>query len=383
MAVSTLFQGCMHANFVTEQSKDYVPELSTRAAIYSGIIASDVQDVMVDCKAANCTWPTFPTLAVDGSCATIPIFTDCTASSCTYSTPAGTSVNIPINLGPDAEFRVAPTNGTLHHVDDTSKAYFSIFEMINLVHGSGEQVQFQGWECAMWFCVNAYDVTVANGKQNLTLKGTSSTTRIDFGQQFQTDYVFMNLPNELEANPDVRFAITGNAMTALRDFMNVLTFGTVTNTFNTIECSSDWIEALWAGTSNLTDWMGKFTTSLTNEIRQQGQTKDPRASRYRGFAVQMAPFVNVNWWWQIYPLGLIGLSLFYLFYTITVGAQDGISVWKGDSLPMLFCRIPDNIHEKVRDGMDVPDGLDERVGNTRVELLRDENGRWAFKTTEE
>lgn len=77
------------------------------------------------------------------------------------------------------------------------------------------------------------------------------------------------------------------------------------------------------------------------------------------------------------------LSIYYLFHTIYASARDDVSVWKGDALPMLFCRVDDNIHDHVKDGMDVPDGLDKRVGNIRVALYRGENGQWGFRTTEE
>jgi hypothetical protein len=43
--------------------------------------------------------------------------------------------------------------------------------------------------------------------------------------------------------------------------------------------------------------------------------------------------------------------------------------------------VEDDIQEKVGDGMDQPDGLNERVGDLAVALYRDEKGQWAFRTT--
>jgi hypothetical protein len=86
---------------------------------------------------------------------------------------------------------------------------------------------------------------------------------------------------------------------------------------------------------------------------------------------------------MIYPCALVALSIFFLFYTIWASAHDEVSVWKSGALPMLFCRVDTNIHSKVRDGMDVPDGLEERIGNIRVAMHRGGDGVWRFRTTEE
>lgn len=45
---------------------------------------------------------------------------------------------------------------------------------------------------------------------------------------------------------------------------------------------------------------------------------------------------------------------------------------------MLFCHVSKTIHAQVRDGMDVPEGLNYRVGRTEVELIRGDNGEWIF-----
>ncbi|KAI0431530.1 hypothetical protein F5Y09DRAFT_304349 [Xylaria sp. FL1042] len=45
---------------------------------------------------------------------------------------------------------------------------------------------------------------------------------------------------------------------------------------------------------------------------------------------------------------------------------------------MLFCHVSNTIHAKVGAGMDVPEGLNNRVGRTEVELIRQDNGEWIF-----
>ena len=45
---------------------------------------------------------------------------------------------------------------------------------------------------------------------------------------------------------------------------------------------------------------------------------------------------------------------------------------------MLFCHVSSDIHAQVEDGMDVPEGLNRRIGRTEVELIRQDNGEWIF-----
>lgn len=63
--------------------------------------------------------------------------------------------------------------------------------------------------------------------------------------------------------------------------------------------------------------------------------------------------------------------------------HDGVSVWNSDALPMLNCRIDTGIHCQVKDGMDRPSGLEERVGHTQVALYGGETGKWTFRTVED
>jgi hypothetical protein len=269
-------------------------------------------------------------------------------------------------------------------MNDTSRAYFSIFDILSVAHNLGSETQVAADECAMWFCIHAYNISVTDGRQNQSQIGNWSMTRLDYvSSSHGTEYLFIDIPDDFNVVSGVRYAVTREAMAALRNFMSSLTFGTVTNDANMIDYSSDWIEAMWNATYDLPGWMMTFTQSMTKEVREQGATRDTRPGAYDGSAQQLAPFIKVQWMWMVYPGILITASLYFLLHTIMVGARDGVSVWKSDALPMLFCRIDTNIHERVKNGMNVPDGLDERVGRTRVALYRGERGEWAFKTVED
>lgn len=173
-------------------------------------------------------------------------------------------------------------------------------------------------------------------------------------------------------------------MTALRNFMADITSGTVYADLASIRASSDWAEAMWNSSSDGTsDWIARLAGTLTIDIRQNGQLSGGvRGSmrNYEGSATHIAPFLHVTWFWLIYPGVVIVVSAYLLLHTIIASARNGVSVWKSAALPMLFIRVDDDIHEQVRDGMDVPDGLDERIGGMRVALYRGEGGQWGFRT---
>ncbi|KAK0629998.1 hypothetical protein B0T17DRAFT_206942 [Bombardia bombarda] len=365
---------------------DFVPALSTKAAVYSGIISTDIPLVMASCETANCTWPVVPTLAACGECTPITVSPTCnkTTGTCTYSTHSGTSINDPIHAAEHSTFIVAPSNGTVHPIESTNRAYFSVFDMLSLTKAAGQDVAVTGNECALWFCIQSYSVSVSDGKQNETVEGTWSTTTLQHGSGIRgTEYVFVDVPEGLNTDNGTRYSVTHEAMTALRGFMAGVTSGTVSADVNVVDYTSDWVEAMWNATNSLQDWISTFADCMTVEIRQNGKTSGQQTSKYNGSAVRLAPFIRVKWHWMIYPGVMILLSIYFLFHTIIVSARDGVSVWKGGALPMLFCRVDDNIHDHVADGMDVPDGLEERVGHIRIAMYRGENGQWGFRTTED
>lgn len=149
----------------------------------------------------------------------------------------------------------------------------------------------------------------------------------------------------------------------------------------TVDYTSDWVEAMWNATENLDVWISALAASMTANIRQHGMLTGQGASqRYEGYATGLVPFTIVHWSWMVYLCAMIILSVLYLFHTIVASARDGVSVWKANVLPMLFCRLDDTILSRVGTGMDEPDGLDQRVGELRVAMYRGEDGQWGFRT---
>ncbi|KAB5578350.1 hypothetical protein GE09DRAFT_1199650 [Coniochaeta sp. 2T2.1] len=338
------------------------------------------------CYTANCSWPIVPTLGACGECTSVPVTSFCNATShiCTYSTPSGTSVDLPSNPGNQGVSRVAPSNGTHHSIDSASRAYLSVFDILTATStGTSGPLNATANQCALWFCVQEYLLSVSEGQTNSSLLATWPTTQFESASSSHPAwYRFVDIPDSFNVQPpSAIYAVTGDAISVLRGFAAGLTSGTVAINANVLDFSSDWIEAMWNATSDLDSWMETFTLAMSNEIRQRGKVDYSSGNNhYNGFATEMAPFIRVQWLWMVYPGELIAGSLWFLSHTILRGAHDGVSVWKSDALPMLFCKVDNGIHDRVKDGMDLPNGLEERVGHTQVALYRGERGEWTFRT---
>ncbi|GKT41454.1 uncharacterized protein ColSpa_01635 [Colletotrichum spaethianum] len=328
----------------------------------------------VECSSTNCTWPIIPTLAVCGECNSL--------RTCLYSLPSGTSVDISHNAPATERFRTASSSGIYHHFNSTSQTYISVFDVLWVLK-TRKRTEMVGQECALWFCMISYDITVTESRSNQTITNIWNTTQFETSNSAHDDeYVFVDIPADMNVPKTSRYSISRKALAALQRFLDPLVEGTYEHQYTIINFSSDWIEGMYNARHNLPSWIYQFSLSLTNEVRLHGQVRSNQPHEYGGRAYKVAQMIIVEWKWLLFPTALIIVSIYYLFHTIIRGARDGISVWKSDSLPMLFCRIDTSILVRVGDGMDVPNGLDDAVGNVKVCLLREDDGDWVFKPIE-
>ncbi|KAI0126392.1 hypothetical protein BJ170DRAFT_595995 [Xylariales sp. AK1849] len=354
--------------------------LSTKAAVYDGILASNVAELTTVCGTANCTWPIFPSLAVCGNCTEASYRQSCApGTGCTYAMTSGTSISAPSGDSTGFHFTVAPTTVSTN----ASQAYFSAFDVMSLSK-SLSSTTVEAYQCALWFCLQSYNVTVVNGQQTTMVIGNWSKTEFEASTSAHNDeYHFIDVPSEMNVDTSTRYSVPTESIGVLTSFMHSLTWGNSSNVDNRPDYSSDWIQAMQNASTDLTAWMSRLSLSMTKDIRTSG-TPDPTNKyanqfQYAGSAYVQAPYVKVHWRWVAYPLTLMTIAYLYLAQTVWRTARDQVAAWKSDSLPMLFARIDRGIHHVVRDGMDIPGGLSEQVGRTQVELVRKYNGKWLFR----
>ncbi|POR32856.1 Uncharacterized protein TPAR_06940 [Tolypocladium paradoxum] len=358
---------------------DYSLALSTKSAVYSGILAAQVRDLEPQCHTANCTWPVFPTLAVCGKCVPIEVKIHCTdtTQSCTFGISSATNVTVPEAADADL-FKVNPVGESLRNTAGDNKTYLSIFEIMT-VSKRAAATRTTAAECALWFCLKTLDISVTDGKSEQAVVATWNETQFEAATSAHSDeHVFVNMPKRMGIQQNSRYSVSDSSVKALRSFIDSLTSGSFEYASDVINFSSDWVEAMWQATNDLDAWIDKLSLSLANEIREHGTIRDPYRTEYEGSASKMANYVHVQWYWMIYPVLFLVMSLYYLVGTILAAARDGVAAWKGDSLPMLFSRIDSRILSLAMAKMDVPKGLDD-LGKSRVVLTKDELGYWTFE----
>ncbi|KAI2614877.1 hypothetical protein GGR54DRAFT_632523 [Hypoxylon sp. NC1633] len=305
---------------VAPRGTDVSLGISTRAAIYNGIIADTVPSIQPSCPSANCEWPHIPTLAVCGQCAQSNLAIACDQNGCTYTMPSGNSI-------------VSVKDGV--HISET----------------------------------------IADWSEATFPPGTSADL---------DEFTFVDIPPEFNVHKDSIYTVPAASIQILKAFVDSLMLGNASSIAGEIIYSSDWIEAIHNAVSNngvqhLKDWMARLSSSITNDIRQSGYSDPSKMLEYSGTAYATASHVRVNWYWVMYPLTLMVLAFLYLAQTVWRTARDQVCAWKDDSLPMLFCNVQQSIQARVGDGMETPDGLYYRVGHVEVELARQDDGQWLFR----
>lgn len=355
--------------------------LSMKAAIYDGILSSSVSEVPVTCHAMNCTWPIIPTLGVCGSCSAIHYREACDPLTCTYTVASGASVTHQDSASSERRFVMAASNASA----SDSQAIFSAFDVLSL-EKTVSRVSVNAQECSLWFCLKSYKISVIGGVQDSAMQGNWSRANFSTGSSAHFDeMMFIDIPPELGADPDTRYSVPTDAIVAMRNFMDGLMHGNASEVNGIVDYSSDLAHAMRNATTDLPGWIARLARSMTNDVRLTGDLGDAldrmsKSTEYSGTGLEMRPRVKVNWWWVIYPIVLMLMGFCYLAQTVWRTARDRVCAWKGDSLPMLFCTVDARIHEQVLDGMDVPGGLNKRIGQTEVELVRTTDGQWFFRT---
>lgn len=234
----------------------------------------------------------------------------------------------------------------------------------------------------MWVCIKAYDTRVFDGIMQQRLVATLNFSVIEERTNAHMDeFVFINLPSEMNAASNSRYSVSTRSVETIRRFISYLMEGTYEKSFEIVNFSSDWTEAVWNAVPEMPSWIDKLTLSLSNEFRSQGQVRDPNNNYYEGHATQLTDFIHVRWPWILYQPFFLFLALYYLVATILASARDDVAVWKNDAMPMLFTRIHSDIEVLGHEKIDKHRGLDH-LGKHGVALAKSADGGWTFVPTD-
>lgn len=348
--------------------------VSARAAISNGILSADMAPVQASCPSGDCSWPTTPTIGVCGACIDI---------SKELGVPA-LSTN---SQGQPQLLTIAEGSKLILNSSATGNSTIDmLIADFNIVGGQNQAlISPAATECALWFCVQALDVSQTSGVQNTTLMGnwSEASTPSDSSEP----YIFTSVPPSFSLGGNPNYTVTKSTLDAYSSYVSSTINGSVSSTSDGYSYSSDAAESIWGSLSALDSWIQRIATSMTNHIRLVGSSAilssgdKVEIERYDGTAYENEPFIIVRWTWLAFPAGLVLLSLLYLIASIIQASRSGTHIWKSNPLPLLLADIDPSVKMQADRGMNEPGGI-ARAGGRRRVSLNNEDGRWIFRATD-
>ncbi|KAH8805280.1 hypothetical protein F5884DRAFT_798875 [Xylogone sp. PMI_703] len=358
---------------------------SMKAAIYNGIMTKDITPVPATCATSNRTWPVTPTLAVCGSCTQLKVTTSCSTprddplGSCNYTLPDNTTATGGTGLRNALLLQLSPAPDW--DAQDSTR-YLYKFDLI-----SNEEDTI-GAQCELHLFIQAFgNVTVINGTQSKpTIRTWSEVLPIPEEKFSNADTIFTNIPDSFNIVSNSTYGIDWLALSGIRSQLAPILDGTAYMLdIGEYNYSSDFIEAIYGLSwtmDSLDEWIVNLATSMTNEIRQDGNTNltsNPAAARYTGTAYTTEIYVHVRWSWLAFPALMVILAVTFLLASILQSRIRGIQAWKDDPLALLFMSVDERLMERTVGVVDKNKSLDDLVGTAEVVLQRKEEGDWKFQ----
>ena len=374
-----------------------------KAAISNGALTQNLPPLIAPCLTGNCTWPSTATLSVCGACThsvsyqTVCVQPDCGEAndiisclpSCNYTMPSG-SVATLASFTQDASinggvgFEVIPSDGAFYNASDLTRLYVANFDVFGAPGApANQEYTFKPWanestvasESALWFCIQTIDTSITNTQQKQAVIGAysffiRSDIRSD-SRYSQTNLAFDTVDvndqwSNMRPNNSQEYNVNYKAAMALNRYLSGIINGNVSFVSYGTSFSNDIVQAIWENSGNLDAWIQNLATSMSNLVRQSIPHSD---KRYNGVAYQLG--YDISWPWLIPPAALVLSSLLMLVVAIVRTRRSPVRAWKGSPLVMLFMKLDPAIRDRAADGLYVPNGLREKIGNCQVTLRKD------------
>jgi hypothetical protein len=385
------------------------PEFGMKAAVYDGLFKpGNVIDLTPSCLTGNCTFPLFDSLAVCSKCLNVtkdvvnnnpqPSNLD-GVENISYTIPGGATVEFSV-LYQEGNLAMGPSLiSTTVLPDDLPKEVLGLQgPLLTLAVLQFPQVQMLAQEgnyysalpvtteCALYFCVNTYNVTVLNSIPNTTvisswISDTGTPTvggAAENGDNNMTgtvDAILERPDDQLEENNT--YIIPAGTLANVKAWLNVTLQGSLNTTFSEVD-GATWAVDEMVVLNATTDWpylFDKLATAMTTYIRSSGLPGS--TNNVEGIAHRLEPYVHVQWAWIALPGALVLLSIVFLGATMAQNESKRALAWKSSSLALLFHGL-----EGVRDGTGQGLGqMREVAKRTKVVLQRGDNGEWKLIST--
>jgi hypothetical protein len=386
------------------------PEFNMKAAIYDGLFKPEVVgDYVPQCDTGNCTFPLFDSLAVCSKC--LDISQNVTivnapsnlnnldgVQNVTYSLPGGAQVEFSVlfqgekeqlAMGPAIVVTSVLPAGYTKQVLDLQDPLLSlaILQFPNveqkIQNGNYYNTQPTTHQCAVYFCVNTYNVTVQNNIPNTTLVSswTSDTGTPTVGGAGEpggmdgTKDAVLRLPKYNDEENNNTYTISAGTLANLQAWLNVTLSGSMNTSFSEVE-GSVWANDELVVLNQTKDWsflMGALARAMTTYIRDPVERTD--ANFVDGTATRVDTYVFVQWRWITLPTALVGMSILFLGGTMMMNESKRALAWKSSSLALLFHGL-EGVRKNTGEGMDQ---MRDVARKTKVVLIQGYNGEWKLR----
>lgn len=317
--------------------------LGTTAALYSGIFQSQstVSDAsLASCPTGNCTFAPYQSLGFCSRCSNITDLLSMTTTggsslamrTSNFKLPNGWKFQTGMNL---KNLMNSTTGRPLLRVDTANMPIVLNFTAIS---ASGLGVAASATECALYFCVQTYEASVADGKFTEKIQSTASSevtkTAGDPVQNIrltpETCYV-----NGTKQAPDrCTYKVNWLSRVSMSNSLSPLLKGDGSLfVSNRPDWSSDTVRAVYGNEGNTTEIDSVFH-SLATALTRHARSSVCRARMVTGITWGQQSFVHVRWGWLVLPGALMVLSL--VFLGITIFHTRNQFIWKSSPLALLF-----------------------------------------------
>lgn len=369
-------------------------DVSTIAAVYSGIMSDSIPDVPISCATGNCTWPIVPTLGVCGACMNMQKrlqVSHCTPAQdfCNFTISGGLTLSKPPELmvwnettpvfvagaGSDYIFSQKDVVGegeisTGISFNFIGQSYSEFTKANRGTYSPGNETSYTqanvlAYECGLWSCIQARSVNVSNGIVKDALLEHRNEVNLGPRTQFERIPPAHDDPSFIANNNTDWFNYFGDMSQVAHNLFGALS-GSITISANW-DVEYDWgripvdnihsykdgfgsaadcLHAAWTYADDIDAWWARLAKSMTNNVRMNGFVKDEEDDRFDGTAWSNIVQVRVNWLWLVFPGTLVVLSTIFLVATMVASWHSNLSPWKSFILPVLYSRLEDGLQDE-------------------------------------
>ena len=378
--------------------------LKPQSTVMNSILQSDASLPSASCPTDNCTWPVTPTLAVCSECmdtnATASYSSNSTCNITTYSLPLAfdrveqLGSNVTVVLCDEYyesgwKFRVETPNpnGSNLSFDYTNSTIANFYSFgVNSTPPSMPPFLFSAYKCSFFFCIKGYSATVRLGKTTQqAIPMIASQSHLEWrNYSGHPDFwwVFDNVPEDLNVEAINEWMVPNYIRLTFGEALEGALSGEFTDKadfeWGTNQFIGDILGEASVSLANLTTMVQSISDGLTSYIRTSGPALPPDP-RYAPIVGTSVPVIVVRWGWLVYAIVLQAGGLIFLGSTIYLTRRRRVLPWKGHRVPLLLANLDESLQVHAQGGLAYRQGLDDRVGESRVRLEFDGDNGLAFR----